>query len=1792
MAISTNGTVLTRLAGALYNTQMSNATYGEVKALDPSTLANALYSRDFAMVTDLAVATTLVTNLGLSSIAGLNTWIAAQLTAAGSAKGAKIVDLLNSFAQMSSDATYGAAATSFNKKVDASLTLSQTTGNNGGTFEATGLIALQGATFSLTTSANNFIGSSNNDYFDGALSSNGTATFGGSDSLSGADGTDTVAATLTGTSIRPTLTSVETVEITGITAANTVDLASSTGYTSLKSVSSSAAGIVTFNQIASAASVSGSVVSSAGATYAFADSALAGTTDSFALTLDGATGTVTVNDQGGSNALETIAINASGGATVLTALTTGASSGTGVGVTKITVSGSANVNLGSALATQVLTVDASAATGNVTAITGASTAGQTITGGAGNDGFTLGGSSDDSVNGGAGIDTITMANGSLATTDKINGGDGVDILVLTGTADFNVADTQFTGVTSIERLSVSNASTISADMTVAASTLAKAAGIVRFSDATTLDSALNVTLATAYNATAVTIDVADVADNANFTITAAGTTATITVQGDVDGFDATDAVTGGSTTGDTIILSAGGAGTLNTIVDIENITVTATDSAVSFTSTDTLLTAATTQALTVNASASTTNTTMTFANGTTHAIIYTGNSAVDSITGGAHNDNLTLGGGNDFAVYNSANFTSADTISGGDGNDTIEIADAATVIDSDFTRITSIETLNVVGGNASANVTLDALALAAGVASVIGGTAADTIAVTSGFTGSLRVTLGGTAAGTNDSVTVGGAAALTVVAIETELDGNDVLTGGTSTGDTLRLTPDSGSVTLGANFSGFENILIATDAAAVSITTNDANIASGATLAIDGSALVTAANSLTVIASAESNGKISVTGGSGNDAITLTTNGADFVSGNAGIDTVTVATAGFTSADSLAGGDGADVITMSDSATVVDADFTNVTSFASLTSTATTSANTLTATVNNLATAAGLASITGGIGADSITIGTSFTGALRVTPTSGSDTINATGSAAVVTVSTALGNIDAGDTWTGGTGLTDALLVTTGTATAATMAGITLFETITTSGDTGNFVITTPDAFVASGVNLTVNAASLVTTNTLNFDGSAETNGTISLTGGSGADTVYGGAGADTIDGGSGDDFIDGNAGADSITGGLGNDTITAGSATDIADGGTGTDRLVLTTISTGTFVVDLSVAGDQVTTFAGAANTAIQQGFEDLDMSVANGAVTATANSAGSVITSGSGADSLTGGDGNDSLTGGTGNDTLTAGAGQDSLLGGAGDDRYVITLASGTNNETITEVSGTDTLVIQGAALNSTTRTAVDLTSAAFGSTTIDLLDLSAMTVAGATVTLGTLDTRVIGSDFADSVTGGANIDTIQTGAGNDTVVGAGSADVIDAGTGDDTIVYLLTADLFAIQAVVDSITGGNGTDRLLVGTTGTAFAIANNDIWTRANTVETITAAANTAAVTIALDVTAETAGIRNVDISATTTATTNIVDVSEYVTAGVTITTGVVATTVIGGAGADSITGNTGIDTITGHAGADTLIGGDGADVFYPDNNGTKRVESVTITYAGTTQNDVITVNGIAVTFATGGALANSKANMITAINGQAELVGIVLASANAILAQVDITFLVDGVRIVSVDTTSISNTNTVAQVTAGLVGGTGMDVMTGGAGSDLYVFSTGALAPSASVFDTITDFATASDTIAYSNSALTIMTSATAAASGTAAISAAGVATFHSADTTTALRIVAAEAGINLGGAAAVGQVVLFQGGTGDTTNAYVFISDGTDGVGAGDQLIKLTGVDTTATAFDTITLAAGRMTLA
>jgi Ca2+-binding RTX toxin-like protein len=87
-------------------------------------------------------------------------------------------------------------------------------------------------------------------------------------------------------------------------------------------------------------------------------------------------------------------------------------------------------------------------------------------------------------------------------------------------------------------------------------------------------------------------------------------------------------------------------------------------------------------------------------------------------------------------------------------------------------------------------------------------------------------------------------------------------------------------------------------------------------------------------------------------------------------------------------------------------------------------------------------------------------------------------------------------------------------------------ETITLNG-TGSVFLNMNDGNVAAGKSLTVTTVS--SSVDLNFDGSAETDGSFTITGGSNVDTIKGGHGADTISGGGSGDSLTGGAGADTF---------------------------------------------------------------------------------------------------------------------------------------------------------------------------------------------------------------------------------------------------------------------------------------------------------------------------------------------------------------------------------------------------------------------------------------------------------------------------------------------------------------------------------------------------------------------------------------------------------------------------------------------------------------------------------------
>ena len=153
----------------------------------------------------------------------------------------------------------------------------------------------------------------------------------------------------------------------------------------------------------------------------------------------------------------------------------------------------------------------------------------------------------------------------------------------------------------------------------------------------------------------------------------------------------------------------------------------------------------------------------------------------------------------------------------------------------------------------------------------------------------------------------------------------------------------------------------------------------------------------------------------------------------------------------------------------------------------------------------------GGLGADRISTG------------SGDDTVDGGSGNDTISMGT---NFDQFDSIVAGDGV-DTLAFTYTTATNAALAKVSKADFEEIELGAANTSITLVDGTIAAGKSLDVsfNAAGIAAGSTLTFIGTAETDGTLDITGGSGADSIDGGAKGDTITGG---------AGADTITGGAG----------------------------------------------------------------------------------------------------------------------------------------------------------------------------------------------------------------------------------------------------------------------------------------------------------------------------------------------------------------------------------------------------------------------------------------------------------------------------------------------------------------------------------------------------------------------------------------------------------------------------------------------------------------------------------
>ena len=178
-------------------------------------------------------------------------------------------------------------------------------------------------------------------------------------------------------------------------------------------------------------------------------------------------------------------------------------------------------------------------------------------------------------------------------------------------------------------------------------------------------------------------------------------------------------------------------------------------------------------------------------------------------------------------------------------------------------------------------------------------------------------------------------------------------------------------------------------------------------------------------------------------------------------------------------------------------------------------ANTL--AFNGAAETNGSFNLKGGAGNDVVTGGASND---TFTPGAGNDIVNAGAGTDTILMAA---NLTAADQIDGGAG-SDTVTLAGNYSAGLVFSATTLVNIETLSLGAGfNYNLTSNDATVASGQTLTVDGTGLGATDTLTFNGSAETNGTLIVKGGAGNDTVVMGAAltaSDQINGGAGNDTV------------------------------------------------------------------------------------------------------------------------------------------------------------------------------------------------------------------------------------------------------------------------------------------------------------------------------------------------------------------------------------------------------------------------------------------------------------------------------------------------------------------------------------------------------------------------------------------------------------------------------------------------------------------------------------------------
>jgi hypothetical protein len=535
-----------------------------------------------------------------------------------------------------------------------------------------------GTTFTLTSGTDTLTGTASADTFNADLINEGgvanVTSLNSTDNINGGNGADTLTATYDD-AVSATISNVETLNLSG-RAAVAFDFINVTGVTDINIAASSAA--VDLNNIAAVPANINISNQSQDVDLDFAAAAVAGAADVATISVASMTaGTLTVD-----TGIETVALTSKGStANVIADLTTGTPT---TGAKSVTIAGSQDLTITATLDASVATINAATATGKVN-VTQTNAVAATITGGKGADTITLGASY---VGGAAGT----------ANVDTVNGGDGIDKLSLTSATASGTTVVQ-ANVSNFEVLDVSNA-------------LAGNVNALHFGVNTVeLSAGIDATDRTITLASTNTIDLEADAGN-DLSINVAGVSTTDVVNLILDNADIAANLQAGNVETLNITSTGTADGGQNTITGTTAVNSTAAVESIVITGAEALTFTGVVTADIINGSAMTDILTLTA--GTAGSATVTGGSANDvlNISNGLA-DIVNGGAGADVITFD---IEAADILTGGAGADTFTmdndtdvtfagatIIDLATIDNVDLDEST-LET-NTVGGAAIAELT-------------------------------------------------------------------------------------------------------------------------------------------------------------------------------------------------------------------------------------------------------------------------------------------------------------------------------------------------------------------------------------------------------------------------------------------------------------------------------------------------------------------------------------------------------------------------------------------------------------------------------------------------------------------------------------------------------------------------------------------------------------------------------------------------------------------------------------------------------------------------------------------------------------------------------------------------------------------------------------------------------------------------------------------------------------------------------------------------------------------------------